>query len=204
MDERIKTLARQGATHLEQRQLPKALALYAELFQLCEEQRGLHPDDSEVQRFWCLCCNGTGLGYSMSGDQVTARVWFQKGLPLCERLAEASEAVQAGRDLSISYGNMGDTFVAEKNFAEAHCWYKKKWQIARRLAEQAGEDADWYDLAISCCKMGLVSQGKEQLDWYRQAWEILVPLVARNPDDRWYAQVKDSCEKTIRMLENKG
>ncbi len=202
MDERIKTLARQGAAHLEGQQLPEALAVYTDLFQLCEEQRRLYPDDSEVQRFWCLTCNGMGLSYSTSGDQGTARAWFYKGLSLCEQLAEAPEAVQAGRDLSIFYGNLGDTFVAERDFSGARVWYEKKWEISQRFAERLDEEVARHDLAIACCKMGLVSRDGERLDWYRKALEMLTRLTEQYPDNALYEQLRETCQKTVRLLEN--
>ncbi|MBQ8684309.1 MAG: hypothetical protein IJ518_07335 [Clostridia bacterium] len=201
MKEQMRVLAKQGTEHVDRRQLPEAEAAHTALFQLCDAWLAEHGEDNEVRRYWCLACNGLGMCRSCAGEQAAAREWYGRSLPFCVQLAEETGAVQAGRDLSVTYGNLGDTCFAEQDLAGARGWYEKKWETASRFAALADTEMQ-YEMATACCKMGLVSRGAEQLGWYRTALEWLDRLTETHPDNQWYGQMKEVCQKTIKMLEN--
>ena len=173
MMERIKTLAKEGNALLDQNQFAQAETVYAELLRLCEAQMdGVSAD--EASRFWCLAC---------------------------QRLAAGFRSAQAGRELSLTYGNLGDTYAAQRDFHNARIWYEKKWEIVQQYLERFETEITRYDLVMACCKLGYVSRGEEQLGWYRKALEVLARLTDQHPDNARYVQLEKQCRATVQMLE---
>jgi tetratricopeptide (TPR) repeat protein len=130
------------------------------------------------------------------GNLPTALTSYQASLAIRERLAK-SDAGNAGwqRDLSVSYGKVGNVQVAQGNLPVALSSYQASLAIMERLAKSDAGNAGWQrDLAVSYGKLGdvLAKQGKrdDAAQNYRLALAVMERLTVVDATNRqWQADV---------------
>jgi tetratricopeptide (TPR) repeat protein len=111
---------------------------------------------------------------------------YQQELAITKRLAEQDKFNSDWqRDLSVSYGKVGDVLVAQGKLPDALDAYQQSLNIRRTLADQDKSSAGWQrDLSISYENVGnvLVAQGKlqEALDAYQQYLAIAKHLAEQD------------------------
>ena len=90
------------------------------------------------------------------GDPAAARRYYEDGLTIRKRLADAApENADYARDLSISYKRLGNLAMSGGDPAAARRFYEDGLTIRKRLADAAPENADYArDLSISYERAG--------------------------------------------------
>ena len=65
--------------------------------------------------------------------------------------------MEARRDLSVSYNNLGDICKAEDDLNGAKAWYEKSLEISRALADEIRTQDSLEDLSRCYYRMGTLS-----------------------------------------------
>jgi len=126
---------------------------------------------------------------TIDGQLSKARDVFQKGHAILQRLADADpKDAQAQRDLSISYGNLGDLSLRAGDTQQAQRYYQDGLAICKRLADADPKDAQAQrDLSISYENLGDVSRQAgdtpQALRYYQDGLTIRKRLANADPKD---------------------
>jgi serine/threonine protein kinase/tetratricopeptide (TPR) repeat protein len=152
-------------------------------------------DDSRIDRNKLAAHEALGRVFlsignldGLSGTEQ-ARLQFQRALVIGQHLAEAAPAdVDAQRDLSSCFNNLGDVCMQSGAIAQARAWFEKALVIDRRLhAADPQDPLAQKDLAFSYSQLGDVSRQlgavEEARDWYSQSLAIQEKLLAADADD---------------------
>ena len=103
-------------------------------------------------------------------------------LDISEQLVSETGTVQSRRDLSVSYGRIGDIYKAQGNLPHAMEYYKKSLEIREPLVFETGMVEDRRNLSISYNSIGDIyeEQGNlpQALEYYKKSLEIFEQLVS--------------------------
>ena len=120
---------------------------------------------------------------------VGAHKSYQDSLAIAEQLAQ-SDPGNAGwqRDLSVSYDNVGDVQVAQRDLAGALKSYRDSLAIRERLAQSDPGNAGWQrDLSVLYEKVGKVQMAQGDvagaLQSYRDGRAIAERLAQSDPSN---------------------
>ena len=122
----------------------------------------------------------------MQGDLVVADAYFNKGLALSEQLVAETGTVEARRDLSVSYDNLGDICKMQGNLADAEACYIK----GLALIEQ---------LAILYFKCAMVKE-IPNIDLLKKVLKIYDMLVQQCPDVVLFRQKYDAIQNFLAQI----
>ena len=102
------------------------------------------PDDMRAQRSLALCFERLG-SLNATNDPTVARAWFERTVPIRERLAANPANRPAQRDLWLSYFRLAQTCIALEAGDVAMTWIIQARRVADRLAELEPDDPFWQD-----------------------------------------------------------
>ena len=105
--------------------------------------------------------------------------------------------MEARRDLSVSYNNVGDIYRSRRKLSKALSRYEASLEFRQQLAEETRTIESEDDLAVSHYKMGNVTRGAERQSHYREAYRIWDDLARRYPENPVYAQRRDIVKKYL-------
>ena len=166
-------------------------------------------DDKTHQIVWV--CNFIGDFRVSRGELGPARIAYEDGLAIAERLAKADPG-DAGwqRDLSVSYNKVGDVLKDQGNLPEALQAYRDSLAIAERLAKADPGNAGWQrDLSVAYENVGnvLKDQGNlpEALQAYRDSLAIGERLAQSDPGNAgWQRDLSVASIKVGDVLKDQG
>jgi tetratricopeptide (TPR) repeat protein len=107
--------------------------------------------------------------------------WFSESLEVDKRLYESDPNNEHWqRDLSISYGRLGDVQFETGHFDAARLSYDRSLEIAERLARNDEANEEWqHDLSISYQRIGTLSYKVDRLEDAREAYDKSVKIIER-------------------------
>ena len=118
-----------------------------------------------------------------SGDLKAARGYFEDGLLIRRRLADADpDSAENQRDLSISFNKLGNVSMESGDLKAARGYFEDDLRISRRLAETDPDSAvKERDLWVSHYKIADVLEREGHagaMEHWKSAHEILAGMVA--------------------------
>ena len=122
-------------------------------------------------------------------DYTAAEVAANAALEIAEKFAKKyPENPQMQRDLSVSYGNLGDIAKARNDYKAAEGDYAKALEIREKLAEKYPDDPQMQrGRSISYINLGDIAKAlndyKAAEGYYSKALEIREKLAEKYPDD---------------------
>ena len=122
-------------------------------------------------------------------DYPAAEAAANAALEIAEEFAENfPDDPNLQRDLSVSYGNLGDIAKSRNDYKAAEGYYAKALEIREKLAEKYPEDPNLQrDLSVSYERLGYIAAARNVYNaagwYYAKAIEISGRLAEKYPDD---------------------
>ncbi|HWO18787.1 MAG TPA: tetratricopeptide repeat protein [Kofleriaceae bacterium] len=170
-----------GASGVREKVLKRARELLAEL-------RKLGNLAEKDQRTVTLGRLAEADFYFERGRLEEARSLYQDVLADAQRRVSAEpERAQWQRDLSVSYGKLGDVAIAAGQLESARTWFERARAVSKDLATKEPNNTKWQrDLSVSYDRLGEVAVATGQLDvaraWLEQSLAIRKNLATSDPD----------------------
>ena len=173
-----------------------SLELYQQSLEITERLAASAPDNAQFARD--LSVSFERLGGTLVSLRRTdeALDYYQRGLTILENLADNAPGNADLRwDLSFIFHKLGDTLASLGRTDEALGSYQRGLNVAKRLAISAPENAQFArDLSISYWSLASISEGEEQMQWWRKAHSALTSMQERGvlakSDEKYLAKVK--------------
>ena len=181
----LKKLAR---AYADDRQHERAAELYLEYARIFKEkcENGGDPDQAH-EAVWGSIYACDALVDML--DYTAAEAAANAALEIAEEFAENfPDDTNLQRDLSASYGNLGDIAKAMNAYKAAEGYYAKVLEIFEKLAEKYPDAPQMQrDLSVSYGKLGNISEAlndyKAAERYYAKTLEIREKLAKKYPDD---------------------
>ena len=136
-------------------------------------------------------------------------------LALSQDNAQELGTPEARRDLSVSYGRLGDIARVRGRLAEAEGWFAQARGIHESLAQELGTPEARRDLSVSYDDLGDIAQVRSRLaeaeDWYSQACALREALAqelgtsrARRDLSLSYGNLGDIARAGSRLVQAEG
>ena len=181
----LKKLAK---AYADDRQHERAAELYLEYARIFKEkcENGGDPDQAH-EAVWGNIYACRALINML--DYPAAEAAANAALEIAEEFAENfPDDPNLQRDLSVSYGNLGDIAKSRNDYKAAEGYYAKALEIREKLAEKYPDDPNLQrDLSVSYERLGYIAAARNVYNaagwYYAKAIEISGRLAEKYPND---------------------
>ncbi|MCI0466433.1 MAG: tetratricopeptide repeat protein, partial [Beijerinckiaceae bacterium] len=180
---RARFLREMSQTLLAANDTDSALASAEQSRDMVEKLLPQNPNDANLRHELSLAYNRIGEALSRKDRRVEALGYFRRALAIREELATADPAVEAQRDLALSYERTGDELF-DSDVDEASKLYEKSFAIRERLAVAEPDNSDRReDIAVAYERLARAARkrGNDGLLLYRKILAIREGLVNADP-----------------------
>ena len=154
-------------------------------------------DTLAVRRDLIEGCNKLGAAYAEEGDINAARVYYEKALETAEIIYEVTNTVESLWDIAVINQSLGDLCGEYGDVCAAREYYRKAYEISDLMAKKANTPECRVLLAVSLCKLGLLSEDGLRLKYLKMSYEIYDGLSVEYPELDIFSDGKDYLNELI-------
>ncbi len=158
-----------GEARYELRMLEAAKAAYHEICIVSDKYAA--SGNSEFRGYLSISYIRLGDMAEASGDVTGAREYYEKGLVICEELAEETRTLGSWWGLSVSYERVGRIAKASGDMTGAREYFEKSLAISEELAEETDTVRSRLNLSVNYGNLGDIAKASGDMTRAREYYE---------------------------------